>query len=111
MALDMSIHECVNRHHGSRSYRNDCSRISTAITLYTLVIASLMVLGGKISSIIGPRRPSSFSCIICACGSLTTALTPTYDAHRRLIILEGFGAILSIMPAIVALITLGNFPA
>ena len=32
--------------------------IQTAITLYTLVMATLMITGGKIGTIIGRRRPS-----------------------------------------------------
>ena len=83
--------------------------VQTAITLYTLVMASLMVLGGKVGSIIGRKRAFSLGCIIYGCGSLTTALAPNLTV---LIIgwsfLEGFGAVL-IMPAIVALVA-GNFP-
>jgi EmrB/QacA subfamily drug resistance transporter len=83
--------------------------VQTAITLYTLVMASLMVLGGKIGSIMGRKRAFSLGCIIYGCGSLTTALAPNLTV---LIIgwsfLEGIGAVL-IMPAIVGLVA-GNFP-
>ena len=83
--------------------------VQTAITLYTLVMASLMVLGGKIGSIIGRKRAFSIGCIIYGCGSMTTALAPNLTV---LIIgwsfLEGIGAVL-IMPAIVGLVA-GNFP-
>ena len=83
--------------------------VQTAITLYTLVMASLMVLGGKIGSIIGRKRAFSIGCVIYGCGSLTTALAPNLTV---LIIgwsfLEGIGAVL-IMPAIVGLVA-GNFP-
>ena len=83
--------------------------VQTAITLYTLVMASLMVLGGKVGSIMGRKRAFSLGCIIYGCGSMTTALSPNLTV---LIIgwsfLEGFGAVL-IMPAIVALVA-GNFP-
>jgi EmrB/QacA subfamily drug resistance transporter len=83
--------------------------VQTAITLYTLVMASLMVLGGKIGSIIGRKRAFAIGCIIYGCGSMTTALSPNLTI---LIIgwsfLEGIGAIL-IMPAIVGLVA-GNFP-
>src|SRR6478736_10380772 len=50
--------------------------IQTAITLYTLVMASLMITGGKIGQIIGRKRAFAIGCIIYACGSLTTALAP-----------------------------------
>ena len=83
--------------------------VQTAITLYTLVMASLMVLGGKIGSIMGRKRAFSIGCIIYGCGSMTTALAPNLTV---LIIgwsfLEGIGAVL-IMPAIVGLVA-GNFP-
>jgi MFS family permease len=82
--------------------------IQTAITLYTLVMASLMVTGGKIGEILGRKRAFAIGCIIYACGSFTTSLAPNLTV---LIIgwsfLEGFGAVL-IMPAIVALVA-SNF--
>jgi MFS family permease len=83
--------------------------IQTAITLYTLVMATLMITGGKIGSLIGRRKAFSIGCIIYGAGSLTTALAPNLTV---LIIgwsfLEGIGAAL-IMPAIVALVA-SNFP-
>ena len=83
--------------------------VQTAITLYTLVMASLMILGGKIGGMIGRKRAFSIGCIIYGCGSLTTALAPNLTV---LIIgwsfIEGIGAIL-IMPAIVGLVA-SNFP-
>ena len=82
--------------------------VQTAITLYTLVMASLMVLGGKIGSIMGRKRAFSIGCVIYGCGSLTTSLAPNLFV---LIVgwsfLEGLGAVL-IMPAIVGLVA-GNF--
>ena len=82
--------------------------IQTAITLYTLVMASLMITGGKIGQIVGRKRAFAIGCVIYACGSLTTSLAPNLTV---LIIgwsfLEGIGAVL-IMPAIVALVA-SNF--
>ena len=81
--------------------------IQTAITLFTLVMATLMITGGKIGTIIGRRRAFSIGLVIYACGSLTTALAPNLPV--LLIgwsLLEGIGAAL-IMPAIVALVA-GN---
>ncbi len=49
--------------------------IQTAITLYTLVMASLMITGGKVGQMIGRKRAFAIGCIIYACGSLTTALS------------------------------------
>jgi EmrB/QacA subfamily drug resistance transporter len=83
--------------------------IQTAITLYTLVMAMLMIPGGKVGSLIGRKRAFSIGCVIYGAGSLTTALAPNLTI---LIIgwslLEGIGAAL-ILPAIVALVA-SNFP-
>jgi MFS family permease len=82
--------------------------IQTAITLYTLVMAMLMIPGGKAGALIGRRRAFSVGCVIYGAGSLTTALAPNLTV---LIIgwsiLEGIGAAL-ILPAIVALVA-SNF--
>jgi EmrB/QacA subfamily drug resistance transporter len=82
--------------------------IQTAITLYTLVMASFMITGGKIGAIIGRRRAFSIGCVVYAAGSFTTAIAPNLGV---LIIgwsfVEGFGAVL-ILPSIVALVA-SNF--
>jgi MFS family permease len=82
--------------------------IQTAITLYTLVMASLMITGGKIGQMLGRKRAFAIGCVVYASGSLTTSLSPSLPV---LIIgwsfLEGLGAVL-IMPAIVALVA-SNF--
>jgi MFS family permease len=82
--------------------------IQTAITLYTLVMAMLMIPGGKVGSLIGRKRAFSVGCVIYGAGSLTTALAQNLPV---LIVgwsvLEGIGAAL-ILPAIVALVA-SNF--
>lgn len=82
--------------------------IQTAITLYTLVMASLMITGGKIGQILGRKRAFAIGCVIYGCGSLVTAIAPNLGV---LILgwsfLEGVGAAL-ILPAIVALVA-SNF--
>lgn len=83
--------------------------VQTAITLYTLVMATTMITGGKVGTMVGRRRAFSIGCVVYGAGSLTTALAPNLPV---LILgwsfLEGLGAAL-IMPAIVALVA-GNFP-
>src|SRR6201987_3558328 len=73
--------------------------IQTAITLYTLVMASLMITGGKVGQILGRKRAFAIGSVIYGCGSLTTSLAPNLAV---LILgwsfLEGIGATL-IMPA------------
>jgi MFS family permease len=82
--------------------------IQTAITLYTLVMASLMITGGKMGAILGRKRAFTIGCVIYACGSLTTALSPSLPVLLfGWSFLEGVGAAL-VMPAIVALVA-SNF--
>ena len=84
--------------------------VQTAITLYALVMAALMITGGKIGALIGRKRAFSIGCVIYGAGSFTTAL-----AHSLTVLiigwsfLEGVGAAL-ILPAVVALVA-ANFPA
>lgn len=82
--------------------------IQTAITLYTLVMATMMITGGKIGTIIGRRRAFAIGLVVYGLGSFVTAISPNLAV--LLIgwsLLEGLGAAL-IMPAIVALVA-ANF--
>ncbi|MGQ4383393.1 MFS transporter [Streptomyces sp. SAS_270] len=84
--------------------------IQGAITAYTLVMAMLMIPGGKVGALIGRKRAFLIGCVIYGCGSLTTALAPNLPVLLLgWSFLEGVGAAL-ILPAIVALVA-GNFPA
>jgi MFS family permease len=108
MTLDSSVMN-VSIAQVAKDVDTTVTGIQTAITLYTLVMATLMITGGKVGSMIGRRRAFAIGCVIYGCGSLTTALAPNLTV---LIIgwsfLEGVGAAL-IMPAIVALVA-SNFP-
>ena len=82
--------------------------IQTAITLYTLVMASLMITGGKLGQIYGRKRVFSIGCVIYGCGSFTTAIAPSLGVLMvGWSLLEGIGGAL-ILPAIVALVA-SNF--
>jgi MFS family permease len=82
--------------------------IQAAITLYTLVMAMLMIPGGKVGSLIGRKRAFAIGCVIYGAGSLTTALAPNLGVLMLgWSLLEGIGAAL-ILPAIVGLVA-GNF--
>jgi EmrB/QacA subfamily drug resistance transporter len=89
----------------------DVTGIQTAITLYTLVMATLMITGGKVGALIGRKRAFTIGCVIYGAGSLTTSLAPSLPV---LLIgwsfLEGVGAAL-ILPAIVALVAANFGPA
>src|SRR6195952_4591634 len=82
--------------------------IQTAITLYTLVMASFMITGGKIGQILGRKRAFAIGCIVYGCGSLVTSISPNLGVLLvGWSVLEGLGAAL-ILPAIVALVA-SNF--
>src|SRR5437763_9573785 len=82
--------------------------IQTAITFYTLVMASLMITGGKIGQILGRKRAFAIGCVIYGCGSFITAISPSLPVLvLGWSVLEGVGAAL-ILPAIVALVA-SNF--
>jgi MFS family permease len=86
----------------------DVTGIQTAITLYTLVMAVLMITGGKLGQILGRKRAFALGCVIYGSGSLTTALAPNLGVLiLGWSVLEGVGAAL-ILPAIVALVA-SNF--
>jgi MFS family permease len=83
--------------------------IQTAITMYTLVMASLMIVGGKIGAVIGHRRAFSIGLVIYGTGSGITAIAPSLPVLLfGWSLLEGIGAAL-ILPAIVALVA-SNVP-
>lgn len=77
--------------------------LQTAITMYTLVMASFMLLGGKLGDRWGAKRAFTVGLLIYGVGSLTTALSPTLGV---LLVgwsfIEGMGAVL-VIPAIAAL--------
>jgi MFS family permease len=108
MTLDSSVMN-VSMATVASDVGTDITGIQTAITLYTLVMATLMITGGKIGSMIGRRRAFAIGCVVYGAGSFTTGMAPSLPV---LIFgwsfLEGVGAAL-IMPAIVALVA-GNFP-
>lgn len=77
--------------------------LQTAITLYTLVMAAFMLIGGKLGDRWGAKRAYAVGLLVYGAGSLTTALSPTLGV---LIVgwsfIEGLGAVL-VIPAIAAL--------
>src|SRR3954468_22444597 len=78
--------------------------VQLAITMYTLVMAALMLVGAKLGDILGRDRTFAIGLVIYGIGSLTTALSPNLTV--LLIgwsLVEGIGAAL-VMPAIVSLI-------
>ena len=108
MALDSSVMN-VSIATVAKDVGTTVTGIQGAITAYTLVMAALMITGGKIGGLIGRRRAFAIGCLIYGAGSLTTSLAPNLPVLLfGWSFLEGVGAAL-ILPAIVALVA-GNFP-
>jgi MFS family permease len=107
MTLDSSVMN-VSIATVAKDVHTTVTGIQTAITLYTLVMASLMITGGKIGQILGRKRAFAIGCVIYGCGSLVTAISPNLAVLMfGWSFLEGVGAAL-ILPAIVALVA-SNF--
>ena len=82
--------------------------IQAVIALYALVMAGLMLTGGKLGDIFGRRRVFTIGLCIYACGSaLTAASWSVPSLTLGWSVLEGIGAAL-VLPAMVALVA-GNF--
>jgi MFS family permease len=88
-----------------KDFKTDVTTVQEAITLYALVMASLMITGGKIGDIIGRKKACRIGLIIYGVGSFLTAVS-----HSMVVlflgwsILEGIGATL-VMPSIQTLVT------
>src|SRR3954454_21221697 len=110
MTLDSSVMN-VSIAQVAKDVGTTVTGVQTAITLYTLVMATTMITGGKIGTMIGRRRAFAIGCVIYGAGSLTTALAPNLGVLiLGWSVLEGLGAAL-IMPAIVALVASNFGPA
>ena len=82
--------------------------IQAVITLYSLVMAMLMITGGKVGDLIGRRRAFVIGLCIYAVGSAVTAAAPNIVVLTLgWALLEGIGAAL-VLPALAALIA-GNY--
>jgi MFS family permease len=86
-------------------FKTDVTTVKAAITLYALVMASLMITGGKIGVIMGRKRTFRIGLIVYGTGSPLTAISPSMIVlFLGWSILEGLGATL-VMPSIQTLVT------
>ena len=86
-------------------FHTTVTAIQAVITMYSLVMAMLMVTGGKIGDLIGRRRAFIIGLFIYAAGSaLTAASQSVLTLAFGWSVLEGVGAAL-VMPALAALIS------
>jgi MFS family permease len=107
MTLDSSVMN-VSIQYVAKDLNTTVTGIQTAITLYTLVMASFMITGGKIGARLGRRRTLAIGLVVYGVGSAVTAAAPNLGfLLLGWSVLEGLGAAL-ILPAIVALVAV-NF--
>ncbi|HET6672066.1 MAG TPA: MFS transporter [Agromyces sp.] len=108
MVLDSSVMS-VSISQLVEEFDTTVSTIQLAITLYALVMAALMLTGGKLGDLFGRLRMFRIGLVIYGVGSLLTALAPTVGV---LIVgwsfIEGAGAAL-VLPALAALVA-GSYP-
>src|SRR5262250_2300071 len=74
MTLDSSVMN-VSIATVAKDVNTTVTGIQSAITFYTLVMASLMITGGRLGQILGQRRAFSIGCVIYGLGSGTTAIS------------------------------------
>jgi EmrB/QacA subfamily drug resistance transporter len=100
--MNVSISQLV------KDFDTSVTTIQAVITFYSLVMAALMITGGKVGDLIGRRKAFAIGMVIYACGSaLTAASWSVASLALGWSVLEGIGAAL-VMPALVALVA-GNF--
>jgi EmrB/QacA subfamily drug resistance transporter len=107
MVLDQSVMN-VSISQLVADFDTNVTTIQAVITLYSLVMAALMITGGKLGDLWGRRRAFVVGLIIYGAGSLLTALSwsvPTLALGWS--VLEGVGAAM-VLPALVAL-TAGSY--
>ena len=95
--MNVSISQLVE------DFDTEVTTIQAVITLYSLVMAALMIAGGKVGDIIGRRRAFAIGHAIYGVGSLLTAVAwsvPVLTLGWS--VLEGIGAAL-VLPALAAL--------
>jgi EmrB/QacA subfamily drug resistance transporter len=103
MVLDQSVMN-VSISQLVADFDTTVTTIQAVITLYSLVMAALMITGGKLGDILGRRRVFVIGLVVYGCGSALTAASwsvPTLALGWS--VLEGVGAAM-VMPAMVALV-------
>jgi EmrB/QacA subfamily drug resistance transporter len=95
--MNVSISQLVD------DFDTDVTTIQGVITLYSLVMAALMIVGGKLGDLLGRRRAFRIGHLIYGLGTLITAVSwsvPVLTLGWS--VLEGIGAAL-VLPALAAL--------
>jgi EmrB/QacA subfamily drug resistance transporter len=102
MVLDQSVMN-VSISQLVADFDTSVTTIQAVITLYSLVMAALMMTGGKLGDLWGRKRVFVVGMIIYGCGSLLTAVSWSVPSLALgWSVLEGIGAAM-VLPAMVAL--------
>lgn len=85
-------------------FDTEVTAIQAVITLYALVMAAFMIIGGRLGDIFGRRRMFLLGLIVYGVGSALTAVAPTlWVLTLSWSVIEGLGAAM-VLPAMAALV-------
>jgi EmrB/QacA subfamily drug resistance transporter len=103
MVLDTSVMN-VSISKLVEDFDTDVTAIQAVITLYALVMAAFMIIGGRFGDIVGRRRMFLLGLVVYGVGSALTAAAPTlWVLLLGWSVIEGIGAAM-VLPAMAALV-------
>ncbi|MEU7057242.1 MFS transporter [Streptomyces sp. NPDC046197] len=103
MVLDTSVMN-VSISRLVEDFDTEVTAIQAVITLYALVMAAFMIIGGKCGDILGRRRMFVLGLVVYGTGSALTAAAPTlWVLTLGWSVIEGLGAAM-VLPAMAALV-------
>ncbi|MFF4353489.1 MFS transporter [Streptomyces sp. NPDC001530] len=103
MVLDTSVMN-VSISQLVEDFDTEVTAIQAVITLYSLVMAAFMIVGGRLGDIFGRRRLFLLGLVVYATGSALTAAAPTlWVLALGWSVIEGLGAAM-VLPAMAALV-------
>lgn len=103
MVLDTSVMN-VSISQLVEDFDTEVTAIQGVITLYALVMAAFMIIGGRFGDILGRRRMFLIGLVVYATGSALTAVAPTlWVLALGWSVIEGLGAAM-VLPAMAALV-------
>ncbi|MBC7268786.1 MAG: MFS transporter [Streptomyces sp.] len=103
MVLDTSVMN-VSISQLVEDFDTEVTAIQAVITLYALVMAAFMIIGGRFGDILGRRRVFTLGLVVYGVGSALTASAPTlWVLALGWSVVEGLGAAL-VLPAMAALV-------
>ncbi|CAM5376844.1 MFS transporter [Streptomyces hirsutus] len=103
MVLDTSVMN-VSISRLVEDFDTEVTAIQAVITLYALVMAAFMIIGGRLGDIFGRRRMFLLGLVVYGVGSALTAVAPTLGVLTLgWSVIEGLGAAM-VLPAMAALV-------